>query len=99
MVTSLRFWLISSFTAILLICLIAIFLFLNGLKNSKKIENYYSDLKTTRILLLETNKLKEDILIGDFNDSSFYNGKNSHPEKRFNLLTKKTSYYISNIEK
>ena len=99
MVTSLRFWLISSFTAILLICLIAIFLFLNSLKNSKKIENYYSNLKTTRILLLETNKLKEDILIGDFNDSSFYTGKNSHPEIRFNLLNKRTNYYISNIEK
>jgi len=99
MLTSLRFWLISSFGAILLICLIAIFLFINSINKSQKLEEYHSNLKTTRILLLETNKLKEDILIGDFNDSAFYSSAFSGPEKRFIDLNAKTSDYISYLQK
>jgi serine phosphatase RsbU (regulator of sigma subunit) len=99
MVTSLRFWLIASFSIVLIICLVAIFLFVNALNQSKQIETYHSYLKTTRILLLETNKLKEDILISDLKDSSFYNSNNSDAEIRFNHLNKRTTYYIENIEK
>ena len=82
-----------------MICLIAIFLFVKSTKDSQKLEDYHSNLKTARILLLETNKLKEDILIGDFNDSSFYSSSFSLPEKKFNALNKKTNYFISYLEK
>lgn len=99
MLTSLRFWLISSFGAILLICLIAISLFINSINKSKKIEDYHSNLKTARILLLETNKLKEDILIGDFNDTTFYNNELSSPEMRFKELNKKINYHIRFLER
>ncbi|PBQ34163.1 hypothetical protein CNR22_21115 [Sphingobacteriaceae bacterium] len=99
MLTSLRFWLICSFSAILLICLIAIFLFINSINTSKKLEDYHSNLKTTRILLLETNKLKEDILIGDFNDSTFYSEAFSAPEKKFSDLNKKTKRALRYLEK
>lgn len=98
MLTSLRFWLISSFGVVLLICLIAIFLFINSINKSQKLEDYHSNLKTTRILLLETNKLKEDILIGDLNDSTFYNNAFSAPEKKFMSLNSKTNYYIRFLE-
>ena len=99
MLTSLRFWLICSFSAVLLICLIAIFLFINSINTSKKLEDYHSNLKTTRILLLETNKLKEDILIGDFNDSTFYSEAFSAPEKKFSVLNRKTNHAIDFLEK
>lgn len=98
MVTSLRFWLIASFSVVLLICLLAIGLFVNSINKSKKIEEYHSNLKTTRILLLETNKLKEDILIGDFNETGFYTSSSSAPEIKFNILKKKVRYYIRYLE-
>lgn len=82
MIGSLRIWLISSFSAILLICTIAIWLFANAINTSKKLEEYYFNLKNTRILLLETNRLKENILLEEFNDSSFYNRTISTPEKK-----------------
>ncbi len=99
MVTSLRFWLIASFSAILLICLLAIALFVNSINKSKKIEEYYSNLKTARILLLETNKLKEDILIGDFNETGFYTSSISAPEIKFRDLKKKVGSHIRYLEK
>jgi serine phosphatase RsbU (regulator of sigma subunit) len=98
MATSLRSWLISSFSAVLLICLLAIWLFINALNTSKKLEDYHSNLKTTRILLLEINKLKEDILLGDFNEHGFYTSRFSTPEQRFKALNKKTTYYIHYLE-
>lgn len=93
--TSLRFWLISAFGAILSICLMTIFLFINAVNKSKKFEDYHSNLKTTRILLLETNKLKEDILIGNFNDSVFYSPASSGTEEKFEELNKKANKFIS----
>lgn len=99
MVTSLRFWLIASFSVVLLICLLAIALFINSINKSKKIEEYHSNLKTTRILLLETNKLKEDILVGDFNETGFYTSSISDPEIKFHELKKKVSYYIRYLER
>lgn len=89
MVNSLRFWLISSFSTVLLICLIAIWLFINSIETSKKLEEYHSVLKTTRILLLEANNLKEDILTRDFNDSGFYAGGVSATESEFKSLNRK----------
>jgi serine phosphatase RsbU (regulator of sigma subunit) len=97
MFSSLRFWLISSFGAVLFICLIAVFLFINSIKKSRTLEDYHSVLKTTRILLLESNKLKEDILIGDFKEA-FYQSGNSEPEKRFRTLNTKTAVYIKYLE-
>lgn len=99
MTTSLRLWLISSFSIVLLICLIAIWLFVNSIESSKKLEDYHSVLKTTRILLLETNKLKEDILIGDLRDTNFYVQKVSYPEKKFRNLNNKIIRRIAYLEK
>src|SRR5262249_10407415 len=99
MVTSLRFWLISSFSAVLLICLVAIWLFVNAMNNAQKLEDYHSNLKTTRILLLETNKLKEDILLGDFNEHGFYTSQFSDPERHFKALNKTTNYYLRYLER
>ena len=98
MVTSLRFWLIAAFSAILLIFLAATYLFINSINQSKKIEEYHSNLKTTRILLLETNKLKEDILIGDFNKNGFYASGTSTLELEFTQLKEKVGSYIRYLE-
>lgn len=98
MVTSLRFWLISSFSAILLIYLGAAWLFTNSLNKSKTLEDYHSDLKITRILLLETNKLKEDLLIGDLSETNFYTKKFSDPEQQLELINIKTRRYIHSLK-
>lgn len=99
MTSSLRLWLISSFSTVLLICLIAIWLFINSINTSKRLEDYHSVLKTTRILLLETNKLKEDILVGDLRDTGFYNPIVSNSEKKFIELNKGIGKNISFLQR
>src|SRR6218665_1639810 len=99
MVNSFRFWLISAFSTLLLICLIAICLFISSLNTSKKLEDYHSQLKNTRMLLLETNNLKEDIFLGDVNDSGFYTGASSGPEQKFKALNHKMNASIRFLEK
>lgn len=99
MISSLRLWLVSSFSTVLLISLIAIWLFINSINTSKKLEDYHSVLKTTRILLLETNKLKEDILVGDLNDTGFFHSQVSYSEKKFRDQNRKISDNISFLEK
>lgn len=94
MVTSFRSWLILSFGVILLICLVAIGLFVSSLNKSKKLEDYHSNLKTTRILLLEINKLKEDILTENVLGNGFYSDSFSEPERRLYDLKSKTRSYI-----
>jgi serine phosphatase RsbU (regulator of sigma subunit) len=98
MITSLRFWLISSFYTVLLICFIAVGLFVKTINKSKKLEAYHSNLKSTRILLLEINKLKEDILQGDFDHTDFFSKEISEADKRFDFLNKKTKNYIHLFE-
>ena len=98
MINSLRFWLISSFSVVLFICLIAIWLFIRSINTSKELEDYHSILKTTRILLLETNNLKEDILVRDFNDSGFYTSNLTRPENKFRTLNRKINGYIDYLE-
>lgn len=97
MVTSFRSWLVLSFGVILLICIIAIGLFISSLNKSKKLEDYHSTLKTTRILLLEINKLKEDILTGNVNGNGFYSDSFSEPERRLRDLKKTTRAYIQHL--
>jgi len=99
MVTSFKSWLILSFGVILLICLLAIGLFITSLKKSKKLEDYHSNLKTTRILLLEINKLKEDILTGNVNGNGFYSDSFSEPERRLRDFKTKTRFQIQNLLK
>ncbi len=99
MVTSFRSWLVLSFGVILLICLIAIGLFINSLHTSKKLEDYHSNLKTTRILLLEINKLKEDILTGNVNGNGFYSDSFSEPERHLRDLKIKTRAFIHHLLK
>jgi len=99
MIISLRFWLVSSFAAVLLICCAGIFLFLNYTEKSKNIEDYHSNLKTTRILLLESNKLKEDIFFGENNDDNFFKVSDSKIEQTFKNLNKKTVFYIRLLKK
>ena len=98
MTASLRFWLVSSFGAILLICLVAVFLVISALNHSKELEDYHANLKTTRILLLETNKLKESIFLEAYNDSTFYTSTESQKEKKFNFLRNETTAYLTSIE-
>ncbi len=97
--TSIRSWLIFSFTVILLICSVAVLLFVTSYNKSRKLEDYLFNLKTTRILLLQTNKVKEDILLGDYNETGFYSRDISLPEKKFQSLQKKTAYYLDYLEK
>jgi serine phosphatase RsbU (regulator of sigma subunit) len=99
MINSFRFWLISAFSTVLLICLIAIGLFISSLNTSKKLEEYHSVLKTTRILLLETNNLKEDIFLREASDSGFYAGASSGPEQKFKTLNHKMTISIRSLEK
>ncbi|MBL7934155.1 MAG: SpoIIE family protein phosphatase [Bacteroidia bacterium] len=99
MVTSFRSWLILSFGVILLICLVAIGLFVTSLNKSKKLEDYHSNLKTTRILLLEINKLKEDILAENAPGNGFYTDSFSEPERRLHDLKIKTRSYIQYLLK
>ena len=99
MIISLRLWLVSSFAAVLLLCFSGIFLFLNYVNKSKSIEDYHSNLKTARILLLESNQLKEDIFIGENNNDEFFRVHNSKVEKAFKDLNSKTVYYIHLLEK
>ncbi len=98
MVNSLRFWLAASFSTVLLICLIAIWLFISSINTSRKLEDYHSTLKTARILLLETNNLKEDILLREFNDHGFYTSSLSDPETKFKMLNRKVNHYIGKLE-
>lgn len=99
MLNSFRFWLISAFSTVLLICLVAIWLFINSLNTSKKLEDYHSVLKTTRIQLLETNNLKEDIFLRDVSDSGFYAGSASSPEQKFKVLNRKMNASIRVLER
>lgn len=98
MVTSLRSWLILSFSALLFICLTAIYLFVSAINKSKKIETYHVHLKNTRILLLEINKLKENILIGDHDETRFYTSKMSELEHRFLDLKARTQHHLHHLE-
>jgi serine phosphatase RsbU (regulator of sigma subunit) len=97
MVNSLRVWLISSFTAILLICIVAAWLFINSINQSKEIEDFHSNLKTTRILLLEAYKLKEDITLSNVSGTSF-EGQFIELQKEYEKINIKTNNYISILE-
>lgn len=89
MFTSIRFWLISSFSLILLTCLLAALLFNNAINQSNRLEDYHLKLKTLRIHLHEINKLKEDMLVIAFNEAGFYDKKLSDVELKFWALNRK----------
>jgi hypothetical protein len=67
---------------------------MTAMNRSQQLGNYYSILRTTRVLLLEANKLKEDLVTGDFSENGFYTNKVPMPEYRLNILTNKTHYYL-----
>ncbi len=95
---SFRLWVISSFVIILLICGVGVWLFINSLNKTNHLENFHSNLKSTRILLLEVNKLKEDILVVDFNETGFYTNNVSLTEEKFQILNKKITTFVSYFE-
>lgn len=97
MLNGLRAWLISSFGAILLTFLIVAGVFISSINNSEKLEDYHSDLKTTRIFLLETHKLKEDIMMGDVNGDS-YEKQFSELIKKYQKLNKKNASYLRRLQ-
>jgi len=96
---SFRLWVISSFVIILMICGIGVWVFINSLNKTNHLENFHSNLKSTRILLLEVNKLKEDILVVDFNETGFYTNNVSITEERFKVLNIKITGFVGYFEK
>ena len=98
MVTNFRFWLISSFGAILLICIFSIIYFSNSITTYHQLVDYHANLKTARILLLETNKLKEDVFIGTQTDSNFFTSEKSWQELKFQKLNHQTNEFLSKME-
>jgi len=82
---SLRFWLTFSFSAVIVVCLMALILSIKTQNETNELELYIQQLLNARIKLLETNKLKEDIFISELINPTFYEQKNSLPERKFNV--------------
>jgi serine phosphatase RsbU (regulator of sigma subunit) len=83
MASSLRFWLLFSFSIVLSTCLIAIWLFISAMNRAKSLESYKSNVTNLRTLVFETNRIKEEILFGEENRSEFYTSSRSRQEQRF----------------
>jgi serine phosphatase RsbU (regulator of sigma subunit) len=94
-----RLWVISSFVVVLLICSIGVWVFINSINKTNDLENFHSNLKSTRILLLEVNKLKEDILVVDNSETKFYTNNVSITEERFKELNLKITSFLHYFEK
>ena len=86
MFSSIRFWLVSLFSFLILICLIASFLFFSAMSHSRDLMNYHSHLKATRIAVFEINKLKEDILLSNSGREDFFSSQTSPIENKFRNL-------------
>ena len=82
---SLRFWLIFSFSLIFSICLLALLLSIYNQNQINKIELRIQQIQDVRITFLETNKLKEDIFIGDLINPQFYELKNPINVRKHNV--------------
>lgn len=95
---SFRLWVISSFVIILMICGLGVWVFINSINKTNHLENFHSNLKSTRILLLEVNKLKEDIMVVDLNESGFYTNNVSVTEERFQKLNSKITAFVGYFE-
>lgn len=96
---SLRFWLILSFSTIVFIFLIVFFIFINSQVETEKLESYIYTLQNTRIALLETNKIKEDIFISELINPRFYEQNNSLQERKLNISFDKINKLIHTIKK
>lgn len=81
---SLRFWLILSFSLIFVICLSALLLSFYNQQQLYKIETHLQQIQNLRIAFLETNKLKEDVFIGDLITPQFYELKNPKNIRKHN---------------
>lgn len=97
--TSLRFWLIISFSLIVSIFLGVFFVFINAQNETEKLESYIYTLQNTRIALLETNKIKEDIFISELINPNFYEHSSSLQERKLNVSFNKVNKLIHTLKK
>jgi len=79
---SLRFWLIVSFFIVTIISLTTLLLFITNQNRIDNLEEYINTLQRTRIALLETNRIKEDIFISELINPNFHEKKKSSQELR-----------------
>jgi serine phosphatase RsbU (regulator of sigma subunit) len=96
---SLRSWLTISFTTVILISLTILLIFI---KNQHSIDSLDSDrdtLQRTRIVLLETNRIKEDLFLSELINSRFYEQNPSPQEKKLDVYFNKTTHLLQQLQR
>lgn len=96
---SLRSWLVVSFASIIAFCAFVFVFFLHTQKKTNQIESFITLLQNSRILLLETNKIKEDIFISELINPEFYESENSTQERKLNVAFTKIMQTLSNVKR
>jgi serine phosphatase RsbU (regulator of sigma subunit) len=95
---SLRSWLIISFTFIIIFCSIVFVVFLQTQNKTNQIDDLITLLQNSRILLLETNKIKEDIFLSELINPNFYTSEHSMQERKLNVSFKKIQHTLKALK-
>ncbi len=95
---SLRFWLIVSFFIVTIISLTTLLLFITNQNRIDNLEEYINTLQRTRIALLETNRIKEDIFISELINPNFHEKKKSSQELRLDDYFNRTGKLINQLK-
>lgn len=97
--SSLRFWLIFSFTIVIFITITTLFIFISNQRSIDKLEASIDILQNTRIALLETNRIKEDIFISELINPDFYENEYSLQERKLDVYFNRTYKLLSKLKK
>lgn len=98
MSSSIRLWLIFSFGLIVILCASVFIIFISSVKEIETYDKILSDLKACHLLLLESDKLKEDLVGTGTKANDFYLNSKSLREKAFDYNLNSALKTVHNLD-
>lgn len=95
---SLRSWLTVSFTIVILISLTILLIFVRNQYSINKLDEHRDALQRTRILLLETNQIKEDLFLSELINPEFYEQNPSPQERKLDSYFNRTNHLLLKLQ-
>lgn len=92
---SFRFWIVVSYTIILAICYLSVFILYRAFDRVNDFDVFHAELKRLKLSLFETNKLKEDILTVNIGETIFFTGNTSLTERNFWIQDAKFRHHLN----